>query len=142
MQIPAAWHPDPLGRYEYRYWDGQAWTQHVASQGIAGVDPQPIATGSPQDATGSPQEATPTDDATNDDRDHWQRPWTLDADEPPRTDQPVANPSGLPTEQPAAAHVDGDHVDGDHWQQPWTVEDRQGSAEVPHWQRPWRAERT
>ncbi|MFW5933928.1 MAG: DUF2510 domain-containing protein, partial [Actinomycetota bacterium] len=30
MSIPAAWHPDPTGRHEYRYWDGQQWTDHVA----------------------------------------------------------------------------------------------------------------
>ena len=25
----AAWHPDPSGRHERRYWDGLRWTQHV-----------------------------------------------------------------------------------------------------------------
>lgn len=25
----AGWHPDPLGRFDQRYWDGQRWTQHV-----------------------------------------------------------------------------------------------------------------
>ena len=36
---PAAWHPDPLGRHEFRYWDGKVWTQHVANGGQASVDP-------------------------------------------------------------------------------------------------------
>ncbi|MGD9998218.1 MAG: DUF2510 domain-containing protein [Ilumatobacteraceae bacterium] len=36
---PAAWHPDPLGRYERRYWDGQRWTEHVVSGGVQQVDP-------------------------------------------------------------------------------------------------------
>lgn len=36
---PANWYPDPLGRHELRYWDGAAWTDHVASQGRQGVDP-------------------------------------------------------------------------------------------------------
>lgn len=36
---PAAWHPDPLGRHEYRYWDGDNWTDHVADGGQAGLDP-------------------------------------------------------------------------------------------------------
>jgi uncharacterized protein YxjI len=36
---PAGWFPDPLGRHEQRYWDGQQWTEHVASNGRQGVDP-------------------------------------------------------------------------------------------------------
>ncbi len=35
----AAWHPDPTGRHETRYWDGSAWTVHVADAGVAGQDP-------------------------------------------------------------------------------------------------------
>ena len=36
---PAAWLQDPLGRHQYRYWDGAAWTEHVADAGQQGVDP-------------------------------------------------------------------------------------------------------
>jgi hypothetical protein len=36
---PAAWHPDPTGRFELRYWDGQKWTDHVSTQGTQGSDP-------------------------------------------------------------------------------------------------------
>lgn len=25
----AGWHPDPLGRFDSRFWDGERWTQHV-----------------------------------------------------------------------------------------------------------------
>ncbi|MEX2563189.1 MAG: DUF2510 domain-containing protein [Nitriliruptoraceae bacterium] len=39
MSIPAAWHPDPTGRHEYRYWDGQRWTEHVANAGQRAIDP-------------------------------------------------------------------------------------------------------
>jgi hypothetical protein len=39
MSIPAAWHPDPTGRHEHRYWDGTAWTEHVADAGQVGRDP-------------------------------------------------------------------------------------------------------
>ena len=28
---PAAWHPDPTGRFAQRYWNGESWTAHVAS---------------------------------------------------------------------------------------------------------------
>jgi uncharacterized protein YxjI len=38
-QHPANWYPDPLGRHEYRYWDGGQWTEHVSSHGTQSVDP-------------------------------------------------------------------------------------------------------
>lgn len=37
--IPANWHPDPVGRNELRYWDGTAWTDQVSNQGVTGADP-------------------------------------------------------------------------------------------------------
>lgn len=36
---PAAWHPDPTGRHQHRYWDGARWTAWVADAGITGRDP-------------------------------------------------------------------------------------------------------
>ncbi len=39
MSVAAGWYSDPLGRHEYRYWGGGAWTEHVADRGIAGKDP-------------------------------------------------------------------------------------------------------
>ncbi len=33
------WYPDPWRRFEYRYFDGQEWTQHVSRQGQQGSDP-------------------------------------------------------------------------------------------------------
>lgn len=33
------WHPDPTGRYPYRYWDGQRWTDAVSTGTTNGVDP-------------------------------------------------------------------------------------------------------
>lgn len=35
----AAWHPDPTGRHQLRYWDGTAWTAHVADHGTQSTDP-------------------------------------------------------------------------------------------------------
>lgn len=35
---PVGWFPDPTGRYESRYFDGQ-WTQHVSTHGVNSVDP-------------------------------------------------------------------------------------------------------
>ncbi|MFT4866542.1 MAG: hypothetical protein ACI8RE_002740 [Ilumatobacter sp.] len=31
--VPAGWYADPSGRYELRYWDGNAWTEHVSRAG-------------------------------------------------------------------------------------------------------------
>jgi uncharacterized RDD family membrane protein YckC len=36
---PARWAPDPLGRHQYRYWDGTQWTEHVSDDGRVGNDP-------------------------------------------------------------------------------------------------------
>lgn len=37
---PAAqWAADPYGRFQVRYFDGTAWTHHVASDGVTGSDP-------------------------------------------------------------------------------------------------------
>jgi len=40
--VPAAWYKDPSGRYELRYWNGTAWTEHVARGGQQFIDP-PVA---------------------------------------------------------------------------------------------------
>jgi len=38
--LPAAdWHPDPAGRFQYRYWDGTAWTSYVSTNGQSYLDP-------------------------------------------------------------------------------------------------------
>ena len=35
---PPDWYPDPSGRHQHRYWDGAAWTDHVASGGSQSLD--------------------------------------------------------------------------------------------------------
>ncbi len=42
---PAGWLPDPLGRYEYRYWNGTAWTDQVSTRGSHEADPLGLAPG-------------------------------------------------------------------------------------------------
>lgn len=32
------WHPDPSGRHQYRWWDGAAWSEHVADKGVTATD--------------------------------------------------------------------------------------------------------
>ena len=36
---PADWYADPTGRHQHRYWDGGAWTAHVADNGDGSTDP-------------------------------------------------------------------------------------------------------
>ncbi len=36
---PPGWYPDPMGRHEHRWYDGTAWTDHVASGGSQSLDP-------------------------------------------------------------------------------------------------------
>jgi uncharacterized RDD family membrane protein YckC len=60
---PPRWAPDPLGRHQYRYWDGGAWTEHVADDGMNAVDPPtvaPPAGGVPAPLPGTAATATAT----------------------------------------------------------------------------------
>ncbi|CAN5868583.1 AIM24 family protein [soil metagenome] len=60
-----SWQPDPDGRYEYRWWDGQSWTDQVSNQGQVGRAPlagavAPQATAGPQASVHvPPQETSP-----------------------------------------------------------------------------------
>jgi hypothetical protein len=67
MSAAAGWHTDPFSRFEYRYWDGERWTEHVATAGQQAVDPPvpvppppasppPVASG-PSVAASSPLDA-------------------------------------------------------------------------------------
>ena len=38
------WYRDPVGRHEYRYWDGTHWTHAAADHGVPIDDPLPSAT--------------------------------------------------------------------------------------------------
>jgi hypothetical protein len=38
---PPAWHPDPSGRFHYRWWDGYQWTSQVSMDGHHLVDTNP-----------------------------------------------------------------------------------------------------
>jgi uncharacterized membrane protein YhaH (DUF805 family) len=35
----AAWFPDPMGRHQFRYWNGAAWTADVSDGGVNSIDP-------------------------------------------------------------------------------------------------------
>ncbi len=51
------WRPDPEGRYEYRWWDGEGWTDQVAHQGQVGVVPM----GQGDAGAGAPAATAPSD---------------------------------------------------------------------------------
>jgi uncharacterized protein YxjI len=36
---PPGWYPDPVGRHEYRWWDGTTWTDQASSGGQVVLDP-------------------------------------------------------------------------------------------------------
>jgi hypothetical protein len=37
--VPEQWAADPTGRHQHRWWNGSAWTEHVADNGVSSVDP-------------------------------------------------------------------------------------------------------
>ncbi|GAA4410230.1 hypothetical protein GCM10023168_29730 [Fodinibacter luteus] len=37
------WHPDPMRRFQHRYWDGSQWTEHVSTGGSRSIDPLSVA---------------------------------------------------------------------------------------------------
>lgn len=41
------WYPDPANRYQFRFFDGALWTNHVSTNGVATEDPVPV--GQPAD---------------------------------------------------------------------------------------------
>lgn len=51
---PPGWFPDPTGRHDHRWWDGAAWTSHVADAGVASTDSLPTASAPGIDAAAAP----------------------------------------------------------------------------------------
>ncbi len=48
LHAAANWYPDPLGRGEYRYWDGERWTQWIANGGVSRPDTFDLPDGLPE----------------------------------------------------------------------------------------------
>lgn len=53
MASEAEWKPDPFGRFEFRFHDGESWTEHVIEEGVQSTDP-PI----PDAPSGAPAAAS------------------------------------------------------------------------------------
>jgi uncharacterized protein (AIM24 family) len=54
----AAWLPDPTGKHELRYWNGDAWTEHVADDGVQATDPTPNDAPAPATPAAAPATAS------------------------------------------------------------------------------------
>ncbi|MEO6651138.1 MAG: DUF4190 domain-containing protein [Ilumatobacteraceae bacterium] len=50
---PSGWFPDPLDRYDHRYFNGMAWTSDVSIDGIRAVDPQGSRPDAPERRSGN-----------------------------------------------------------------------------------------
>lgn len=63
-QNPPRWAADPTGRHQYRYWDGNDWTDQVSDNGVVATDP-PVADVPPTPTpTPTPTPAVPPAPAT------------------------------------------------------------------------------
>lgn len=56
---PEAWHADPTGRFEYRWWDGTAWTASVSTGGVTQNDPLQASADASQTGSQLPGSAAP-----------------------------------------------------------------------------------
>ena len=56
---PAGWFPDPVSRYEYRYYNGTAWTADVATNGQRAIDPAGAPSWDPGWSAWAPGQAPP-----------------------------------------------------------------------------------
>ena len=39
VSAPPSWQPDPSGRFDFRYWNGEEWTEFVSKDGVSDTDP-------------------------------------------------------------------------------------------------------
>jgi hypothetical protein len=65
---PASWYPDPVGRHQFRYWDGVQWTDWVADDGVQSSDPLVPPAPASAAASGKARPAARSDDRTDADR--------------------------------------------------------------------------
>ena len=39
VSAPPSWQADPSGRFDFRYWNGEEWTEFVSKDGVSSSDP-------------------------------------------------------------------------------------------------------
>ncbi len=63
-----AWESDPTTRHEYRWWDGEKWTEYVADSGVQSLDPltgaESLKPPAGQSMPAAPRSSNPTDQGT------------------------------------------------------------------------------
>ena len=147
MSNPAAWHPDPTGKHDHRWWDGERWTEHVADAGRSSIDPLEGG-GAPADATdagaadagatdaGAAETAASAgwaDQGGSQPSDGWSQPADGGGGQPTSGQQPDATESSEAVgqwQQPGSAQpADRSQATG-QWQQP------QPGPGQPTWQQP------
>lgn len=110
----AAWHPDPTGRHELRYWDGSQWTEHVSDNGVQSTSP--VDGGSDAGAAGGASDQTQV--AAQHQPQHQQQPDQQWGGQPAQQ-QPAQQPWGqqqyggnqqVPAD--AFAGISGELIDG------------------------------
>lgn len=102
-QVPGGWHADPTGRYEYRYWDGARWTDHVSRGGQTFVDPVTPAAPTATAATTEPAPTEPTAGLPGSE----ESTGTTAATDPGAASEPTNAPTGSPWAGAAAGAAAG-----------------------------------
>jgi uncharacterized protein (AIM24 family) len=99
----AAWHPDPTGHHELRYWDGTQWTEHVSDGGVQSTSPLTPPEEPDYRSGGAHSAETPAVEETATDRPEGQMDESPTEDafmmetrvvgSPPETEQAAATPA-------------------------------------------------
>ncbi len=99
----AAWHPDPTGHHELRYWDGTQWTEHVSDGGVQSTSPLTPPEEPDYGSGGAHSAETPAVEETATDRPEGQMDESPTEDafmmetrvvgSPPATEQTAATPA-------------------------------------------------
>ena len=66
--LPQGWYPDPLGRFQQRYWDGDEWTARVRTGDVQQTDPMGTSMSIP---FATPASAFPDDEQARRRRRRW-----------------------------------------------------------------------
>lgn len=90
---PADWYPDPVGRHQYRFYDGANWTDHVADDGRVQLDPLNLAP-PPETTLVTPADEAPAPQAER----LIAEPSS--SERPPSVGRPVEEPPILAAETP------------------------------------------
>lgn len=109
-----AWHPDPTGRHELRYWDGEQWTDHVSDHGVQAVSalhPTPEPEVQPQPLEPATRAPEPTPEAQPAEVVEVVEVVEAPSSYPPQTAAQPVHP-GQPAVGDAFSGISGELVDG------------------------------